>query len=184
MTDMTEIVLRVVNSRGGGKVERCHAVPHLGSYNNAAHSWGVAMLLHYLFPEDFPRLVIYALSHDVPEFWVGDIPAPTLRYTVGVREQLADLEARISNTLGLPAEAGLMPEDLAKLKACDRLELWLWCREEQLRGNMFVDECLSELERYFVEAPLPEVARRFLQTAQENELLPRQQGVVKAMNSR
>ena len=86
---MTSQVLRnIIQSRCGGRVERCHVIPHLGSYSNASHSWGVAMLMHYLWPKDFPRLAIYCLSHDIPEAWTGDIPAPVAWAVPELKEAL------------------------------------------------------------------------------------------------
>ena len=47
---------RITAIRTGGGVERCHGVRHQGSYSNAAHTWGVLVLLQVLWPNDFPRL--------------------------------------------------------------------------------------------------------------------------------
>jgi len=185
MADISEIGRRVIQSRAGGKVERCHSIPHLGGYSNAAHSWGVAMLLFYLWPEDFARLGIVCLSHDVPEFWVGDIPAPTMRYAPGVKDGVGKLEEVLSADLGLPAEQALSPEDFAKLKACDRLEFWLWAREQELIGNQYVRESINEVQRFFEEVPLPDRAQElyeYLRSSRSNErLLPKFTGVLKAL---
>lgn len=169
----------IVQSRAGGRVERCHGVPHAGSYSNAAHSWGVAMLMFYLWPEDFPRLAGACLAHDVPEAWVGDVPAPTMRYLPGLRKDLGEIEDGLNASLGLPAEGELAIEDHVKLKACDRLELYLWCREQLLLGNQFVGETLKELKRFFSEVPLPEEAMKLFRQFENMELLPVQAGVMK-----
>jgi hypothetical protein len=168
-------------------VERCHGLAHQGSYSNAMHQWGVAMLLHAIWPEDFPRLALACLTHDVPEAWVGDIPAPTCRYA-NIKPKLDPIEGRINRSLGLPVESELQPEDYAKLKACDRLEFWLWCCEEQLKGNMFAHEGRVEVERFFTETPglLPGPAFDLFQHMSEEirlrgltALVPKQAGVVK-----
>ena len=178
---MKDTFRKIVQSRGGGKVERCHGIPHQGSYNNAAHSWGAAMLLWYLFPERFKDLVLYLLSHDVPEFWVGDIPAPTLRCVPGVREGLTEIEARINRELSLPAESDLSPEDHKILKSCDRLDLWFWCREELLLGNQWVGECLTELEHYLEADGLFGNARRLWEECRKESVLPTQAGVMRKL---
>lgn len=179
--DWNEVGRALVQSRSGGRVERCHGIPHQGSYSNAAHSWGVAMLMHYLWPEDFPRLALHCLSHDVPESWVGDIPAPTGRYVPGFKDSVSVLETKINKSIGLPAEHELDEADYLKLKACDRLEFWLWSREQLLLGNRFAEEGLKEIERYFVEAPLPDRAQLLFKALQGRELLPRQAGVIKEL---
>jgi len=171
----------VIQARLGGKVERCHNIPHQGSYSNAAHSWGVGMLMWHLWPEDFPRLGIYCLTHDVPEGIVGDIPAPTARYLPGLKDAREDVETRVNQSLGLPAEAELTGDDHAKLKACDRLEFWLWCREQLMMGNMMVKDGLDEMERYFREVPLPDRAQRLYEALRERDVRPLWAGVMKEL---
>lgn len=170
----------VIQSRCGGKVERSHIIPHHGSYSNATHQWGVAMLMHYLWPDDFPRLALACLTHDVPEGWFGDIPASTCRYTPGLKERLSKAEGRLNNSLLLPAEHELAPEDYAKLKCCDRLEFWLWCREQELFGNMYAQEGLKEIERIFTEVPLLPEAQELYEELRHRDLLPVFTGMVKA----
>lgn len=173
---------QLVQSRAGGAVERCHGIPHQGSYSNGAHSWGVAMLMWYLWPEDFPRLAIYCLTHDVPEAWVGDSPAPVGRYVPGYKDEVGKLETRINHSLGLPAEHDLDLADYEKLKACDRLEFWMWSKEQLHRGNLYAQEGLTEIERYFDEVPLPERAKELLAALRNRaNVLPRQAGVVKEL---
>jgi hypothetical protein len=175
----SELADHIVQCRSGGRVERCHGLPHLGTYNNATHQWGVAMLMHYIWPDDFPRLALQCLTHDVAEAWVGDIPAPTCRYAPGLKDTLGTIETNINHSLLLPAENELEPDDYAKLKACDRLEFWLWCCEQELYGNLFAVEGKKEIERYFVEVPLPEAAQTVYQELRSHSLLPTQAGVMK-----
>lgn len=175
------IASAVIQSRLGGKVERCHNIPHLGSYTDASHSWGVAMLMWYLWPDDFARLAIYCLSHDVPEGLVGDVPAPTCRYVPGLKQGLTVLETKISHRLGLPAEAELNEEDMAKLKACDRLEFWLWAQEQLEMGNRMVQDGVVEMERYFEEVPLPDRAQHLYETLRERGVRPRWAGAMKEL---
>lgn len=149
-------------ARLGGAVERCHGIPHHGSYSNSSHQWGVAILMNYLWPEDFPRLALACLTHDVPEAWVGDIPAPTLRYMPGVKQTVGMVESAIFKYLELPDEQALPDEDYDKLKACDRLDLYLWAVEQGLLGNLYARSVIDELEVYFETNPLPEPADRLL----------------------
>lgn len=169
----------IIQSRSGGKVERCHGIPHHGTYSNAAHQWGVAMLMHYLWPADFPRLALACLTHDVPEAWVGDIPAPTCRYMPGLKDGLNNIESAINQNMLLPAEHELEASDYAKLKCCDRLEFWIWSCEQELFGNLFAQEGRKEIERYFVEVPLLPEAQVLYETMKSMDLLPTQSGVIK-----
>jgi len=158
MYEATSKAYAILGARAGGRVERCHSIPHQGSYSNAAHSWGVAMLMYQLWPEDFPRLGIHCLTHDIPEFWVGDIPAPTMRAVPGLKESLTQIEDRCLNRLDLPELGTLNPEDHRKLKACDWLEFWLWCRDQWFIGNKFVQVSKVEIEGYIETMGLPHPA--------------------------
>lgn len=163
MTEENQVSLaNVIRVRTGGDVERCHGVRHQGSYSVSSHSWGVAMLMYHLWPEDFPRLGIHCLAHDVPEAWVGDIPAPTKRYDPAIKPALADMERRIFSWLSLPCDEDLSPEDAAKFKACDQLELYLWAMEQLEQGNSHAASVVTELESFFAEVPLPARATELL----------------------
>lgn len=183
---MQKLVDNVIQQRLGGKVERCHNIPHHGSYSVAAHTWGCAMLLLALWPED-TELLPYVLSHDVAEGWVGDVPAPTCRHVPGVRDSLGKVEARILRSVGLPDPYdALEPDDLAKVKAVDRLEFVIWCYEQVHLGNLYVMEALGEMDRLLtVESPLPEPAMKFYVQLKRRfmtsptGILPKQVGVVR-----
>lgn len=174
-----EIARRIIQTRCGGQVERCHTNPHNRRYSNAQHQWGVAMLLHAIFPEHFSRLVLICLSHDVPEAWVGDIPSPCLGNSPLAKRSIQEIEQYLAHNLGLPHDLDLHPEDAEIVRACDMLDLYLWCREEWAMGNQMVGDCLSAIREYFVDAPLPEKAREVYHVLSGMDCIPLQHGVVK-----
>ncbi len=157
-------VRRFIQARAGGAVIRCHGVQHLRTHNNAQHQWGAALLLYSLFPVlVFDRLVAYVLFHDVPEFLTGDIPAPALDLIPGLKEKLGVVEARISESLGLPTEHRVDDDDYQIIKTCDRLDLWLWCKDQLAMGNRFAQDLLTTLEKRMAEPfALPHVGREFM----------------------
>lgn len=177
---------RVAAVRQGGRVERCHTIPHSGSYNNAAHQWGVAMLLWELFPDDFERLVIFALTHDVGEAWVGDIPANALWAFPMVKQAVQAQEAGLLNRVHLPAMDALSEDDREKISACDKLELYLWCVEQSLAGNSFAEDCAGTLCELFTTRPLPPQAHALWVSICDNPraLLGRQRGVIEEVQAR
>lgn len=177
-------VVNIVQSRAGGAVQRCHGIRHIGSYSNAEHTWGVLLLLWHIHPEHFGAVAPFALSHDVPEFIFGDVPAPTMRYVPGLREQLGEYEDFLNASYGNMPEGSLQeldPEGFAALKDCDRLDLWFWCVEQRALGNMFAYECQKELERYFEQGGLTARAMEVYHAAQKVPLLPAQAGVAEAI---
>jgi len=146
---------RVIKLRTGGDTERCHGIRHQRSYSVASHTWGVMVLLYVLWPDDYDRLSKYALFHDVPEAWVGDIPATTKRYHSSVRAACSDMERKIFRLLDIPSEQTLVPDDYVKLKACDQLELYLWAMEEIAGGNQHAACIARQLDEFFKERSLP-----------------------------
>lgn len=170
---------RIVQSRLGGRVQRCHNVPHHGEYSVAAHSWGMLVLLWQLYPEHWARLSAVIMGHDLGEGWLGDVPAPTMRYVPGLREQLGKLEHTLIEWLGYPTPDDLTAEEFAVFKACDRLELYLWAREQLLMGNAHAQDIITELDAYLQENPLPGAGFLAYQHMINRPLLARQAGVVR-----
>jgi len=180
----TSLAYSIIGSRSGGKVERCHAIPHLGSYSNAAHSWGVAMLMAILWPDDFPRLAYACLVHDIPESWIGDIPAPVMRHIPGLKEQLEVVEEKLMERLNLPSFNGMSPEDHAKFKACDWLEFYLWCRDQAALGNQNAEEGQKEIELYINKMGLPEPAQQVYEKLRDTHIVGSQSGVMRTIMER
>lgn len=143
---------RIRALREAGLVERCHVLPHLRSYNNAQHTWGVCCLLHIFWPED-PHLVTFALFHDVPERWTGDVPAQVLRANPALKTAFAGQDEMIMSALRLPCEHSLVDTDFVRFKACDRLEFWLWTWEEEALGNRMVLNAREEIESHMESDP-------------------------------
>lgn len=144
---------QIVRMRTGGHVRRCHGILHNGEYRVDSHSWGVAMLMWALWPEDFQRLSIYCLTHDAAEAWVGDIPATTKRYNDAIRTGVHELEARVNTFLGVPDEAELSDIDREKIKNCDLLELYLWTCEQVHAGNRHAMCVKQTVEDFIDEKP-------------------------------
>jgi 5'-deoxynucleotidase YfbR-like HD superfamily hydrolase len=180
MTEQTlSLYDRIIQVRGGARVERCHAIPHFTTYNNAMHQWGVAHLCHAFWPES-PNLVAAALFHDIPEAWVGDIVSPLLRYNPDIREKVGKYEKGIFDSLKIPNENDLLPGDYAKLKAADRLEFLLWCMDQIRLGNQEVEEGLREVIIYLDANPLPSPAQEFYRELRVREYRGhRASGVIK-----
>ena len=162
MQKTKDIIDNIVAARTGGLVERCHLFPHTGSYSVATHSWGAAMLMWNIWPEDFPKLGATILAHDIPECLVGDIPSPTKRNIEGLSERLKEAEIAFSRVHNFPSEHDLEGEDYDKVKICDSLDLYLWCREQTSMGNKFAVGCLWTINNYLHSLDLPDPISRVL----------------------
>jgi len=159
---------RVRAVREASLVERCHNLPHHGSYNLGFHQYGVATLCHLLWPDNH-ALTVAALYHDQPERWTGDIPSQVIRDNPELAAVLARRDALISSTLGLPCEHGLGDVDFARFKACDRLEFWLWCQDQLAFGNQHILNALESTEETLANDPHtpPEVLNLFMDLREE-----------------
>jgi 5'-deoxynucleotidase YfbR-like HD superfamily hydrolase len=102
------------------------------------------MLIWHLYPDQFRRMAIFALCHDVAECLVGDMPS-TAKESSGVNQT----EDAILEEFGLPQLSMLGPKEHALLKVCDRLELYIWAKEQLGMGNTFAQEIVDNLNETF-----------------------------------
>lgn len=174
-----DLTTRIIQSRLGLHVERCHNIPHRDSYSVGKHTAGCLLLAWYLYREDFHRLAPVIMAHDIPEGWFGDIPSPAMTFTPGLKEGLGKGEANVLNALDLPHEMSLAPELQKKYKACDRLEFFLWCLEQKAQGNRYVDEPIKYMEMHLTADQLPGEAFVFFERLKHMDIVPKQATVVK-----
>lgn len=165
----------ILQCRAGGAVQRCHTVRHQGSYSVAEHSWGVAMLLWYLYPQEAKRLVYYALAHDVPEGLTGDVPS-----TAKDHDDSA-LDDMINHTFELPVLSCLDTEDHHILKSCDWLELYLWGKEQLAQGNSFALEITTNLEAHFAKRTLHPIADEYYRILCDKTPVPNRTNLLKSI---
>lgn len=139
--------------REGGQVQRLHATPHLQPNTVAQHSWGMAMLLRALYPGEPPQHLLWAvLTHDVPERWLGDTPAPAKwNRRIGVALKLAEQD--ISRRLNI--NFTLTVEEQAWLHGLDAADLWLYCLEERSLGNSMVQPMLEACYTMLLQESTP-----------------------------
>lgn len=119
-TDPLDVIL------AGGHVARFHTAPGLRKQSVAEHSWRVAAIAHYLWP-NHPQIIIAAIFHDAAEVVTGDFAAPIKRLP-GMKETLAPLETAVEKHLNIPT---LHNEyDYIRMKCADYLELVLTAAEQ------------------------------------------------------
>lgn len=137
---MLTTVNKIKLLREAGSVERCHLVPHQGSYSVAAHTYGVLCLILTVWPDASPQLLRAALVHDVPERWVGDIPSQ-VKDTLG--GALDEMESKVLRAVGF--DELLSDDDRMRLAYADQIELFLWCKDETRKGNDQVYEMMRSI---------------------------------------
>lgn len=136
---------RVRAFREAGAVSRCHALDHSTRHNIAQHSYGALTLLLVLHPEPSLELVKTLLWHDAAERWLGDLPATAKWGNRELKSAYEEAERRVLKALWVFPKL-LAPAEQDWVKACDTLDLWFWCREQQALGNQLLGEWVTNCE--------------------------------------
>ena len=140
---MFEFHKELLLMREAGYVTRYHTMRHIGHQSDAEHSAQALVLLMMLHPGPSKDLIWAVLCHDMAELFAGDSPAPALRMNDAFREGYHAVEWEVFRTK-FPTVFAVMKrltaDDLKWLKAVDRLELVLWCRDQQKLGNTYAAE--------------------------------------------
>ena len=118
----------------GGAVVRFHQ--HIGHVldTDARHSHGVAMLCYFL-TDGAPsvNLLMAALTHDLAEQVVGDIPYTAKRNIPGLKATCAAMEQEVLSKYGLAFT--LTEAEQRTLRLADALDGMLYCCHEAALGN-------------------------------------------------
>tara|TARA_R110000823_G_scaffold154417_1_gene285290 strand:- start:655 stop:1176 length:522 start_codon:yes stop_codon:yes gene_type:complete len=135
--------------RNGGNVKRYHTIPIIREQNNAAHSWGVAVLFDQLWGVKSMNGVRASLYHDCAEYLTGDLPAPIKKSSKEVTKVIKQLEDDFNAELDIAID--INKEDQVKVKFCDCLEGALFCLEELEMGNKMIINVFSRYMEYLRE---------------------------------
>lgn len=141
---------QIMAAREAGHVQRCHVVPHHGAYNIDGHSYNALSLLLILHPAPGPSLFLVraVLWHDHAERFVGDMPATAkwINYKLGEEYELC--EARAHDKIGLVNLGELSDNDRAWLDGVDKLELYMWCLDQEALGNRHTMHFATNLDAW------------------------------------
>lgn len=171
--------------REAGQVQRCHVSGMANGYDVARHSFNAVSLMQLLNPGCSKELLLAMLWHDVPERWLGDVPSPALRaYGEGVRAAYRNMETRLYDALGIPYHLTreefhdaphadqLSSRDEWWLRAVDKLELLLWCREQLANGVQAFRSYTDNIDQWFMDNSqnIPSVAFAFWRAVGQSSL--------------
>lgn len=138
-----------------GFVQRYSSRPTLARYGQtlAAHQWGVAMILKILKPDAPEALLMAALTHDVGELVVGDLPYPFKRANPEFTAEHEIIEHRSRREiLGvLETVMHLSGNDEQFLKLCDQLESVMFVKNVE-PGILKTRPWRDMIERLLTEA--------------------------------
>lgn len=135
--------------REAADVQRCHTIRTHGEYSVGHHTFNMLSMLRLLNPEA-PRGLIWAiLEHDIPERFVGDIPATAKWAGVVNHDVLSDIESRVNEAIFEKDYASfLSAEDHSWLKSLDILELWMFGKDQVSMGNTTFLTMIYRIEQF------------------------------------
>lgn len=136
------LLKQIKMAREAGSIKRFHAVRTIKEETIGEHSFNMVNLVMILTEGKASReLILAAITHDMGEWAVGDIPSqikkalpPELRIEVDKREYDAIRTIH-------PILPGLDETDLHLLKLADNLDGLLKCIDELKMGNQHVIPC-------------------------------------------
>jgi 5'-deoxynucleotidase YfbR-like HD superfamily hydrolase len=152
--------------RNGGETRRYHTWPVLRTQTVAEHSFHVAMLYslmagaHEPTPDEPVSLgaagLMAALTHDLAEWEMGDLPAPIKRQLPDYngrtfREIWGGMEEDRLQAKGLDWAHALHPLELRWLKLADAMDGCLYCVRERAMGNKLITTPFINFRRYVRE---------------------------------
>lgn len=139
----------------GGFIERYHVKGQrmLTRQCVAEHSWRMAAILRYMWPDCRPELIWATLFHDVSERVTGDVPANIKRATPAIAEAVHTVS--IAEEKRLNIRFALTLEEEKVLGWLDRIEGAMHCLDELEMGNRKI---IHTLQRYIAYAGDPKYA--------------------------
>jgi 5'-deoxynucleotidase YfbR-like HD superfamily hydrolase len=151
----------------GGESKRFHTWPVLKEQRIDSHSFHVAMLCALMARGNDPRkgpsltvpLLMAALTHDLAEHRMADLPAPVKRalpdYPEGsFRKVWGGMENALLAEHDMNWEPQLSTRELRWLKLADAMEGALYCIRERMMGNRYIDVPFHNFRSYIAEIQL------------------------------
>ncbi len=159
-------------------ISRWSLMRNTRSENLAEHSFHVSVLAHALavisrdvFGNDISpeRAATCALYHDMPEILTGDLPTPIKYYGKEIKDAYKKIEAEAADKIlatldkkirgGVSEGAACEDEIISKIiKAADKLDAYIKCREEMNAGNRDFARAEKQTLEALEKMNLPEVS--------------------------
>lgn len=135
----------------GGASTRYHTAVVFDRQTIADHSFGVAWFCELITDGRASKgLIMAALTHDLAEHMVGDIPSPSKR-ALKLSAQFDEYEERYLNQGGLYYMKAIGAEEETVLKFADMMEGMMFCLKERSLGNRNVEVIFERYDSYVEE---------------------------------
>lgn len=135
----------------GGSSKRYHTVQTHNTQDIASHSFGVAWWCELITDKRASKqLIMAALTHDLAEHVVGDVPSPAKR-AMGCRDAFNAYEDKILKENGVDHYMILSEQEKAVLKAADCFDGLMFCLNERRMGNRHIEIVYGRYYSYIME---------------------------------
>lgn len=150
--------------REAARVERCHTMPHHGSYSNGLHAHDMMTLLLVLYPTASRGLLVACLLHHVPERYTGSLPEAMKRADGDFSKRLAIVELKLNRILQL--NLNLTEAERCWLRGLNMAVQFLWAKEQIAMGNQNAQALVGQLASWFSHNAIPTEMKKFLESHQ------------------
>lgn len=150
---MSTKLQRLIMARDAGCVTRFHTARVVHDETVAEHSFNVMNLLLVMTDGAItPALLLAALTHDMGEPMVGDIPSPVKRaLPPEVGKRMEELEEEAVRAIHPRLLFTLSEEESMTLSLADKLDGLMKCRDELRLGNKGIREIGDRYIQYIHE---------------------------------
>jgi HD containing hydrolase-like enzyme len=153
----------------GFAVKRYHTVRTIQVQTVGEHTGNMIGLLH-CFKYDYPRELIYAIiTHDLPEQFTGDVPAPAKKSDEALDDALMTVEDNWKQMVKMP-EPQMEEKDWWLLTWLDVAEMICFCHVEIAMGNIMMRTIYKRASEY-ITAHMNDPRMRFHTKAMQAELV-------------
>ena len=140
---------RIWFMRRGMSVRRYHQHHLIDPENVGKHSAGVALFVNLVDPTARKEVIMYALTHDLGECVLGDIPAPTKKQLPrAALDAMNQIEDRALEGAGYEFHNLITDDESLLVKLADTLDGLMFCIEELNRGNKFLEHAGCNYSEY------------------------------------
>jgi len=130
------------------RTRRYHTEPtDQGGQNVADHTFGTMLIMNYLWPYARKEVFIFLMTHDLPESFTGDSPAPAKRKNPKLWALLNEMEEDWlhENEIEVPELDDL---EHIQVHVCDGLEALLYSAHQVAQGNRLFGAMVARALKY------------------------------------
>ena len=139
-----------LQARSSNHVRRMHTLRVLHNETVGEHTANVICgVMAFMDFKPSQNLLMAAASHDMEEYYTGDIPANVKVASLKLKEALDHMEADWRKSLSVPDfKLKLTSEESLVLKFIDGYDLLCFCRTEEALGNRHLHPVSMRIQEY------------------------------------